>query len=154
MRGSCYAAPMQTTSLFLYLHQLGAYLFVAVFIASVFSGIWGLVRKKEQALRWGAWGFVAALFLICIPYGSGFLLKNNLLQAADESLRQMVQKHHDLSKFVLTGTMLMGAACIAILKKYKPGESLPGWLWPNLLFLSWMVVTFIVRSFLHGYRIP
>ena len=145
---------MNNASTFLLLHQMGAYLFLFVFVAAVGCGIWGLIRKQPQALRWGAWGFVAAFFVLCIPYGSGFLLKSNLWHGADETFRQLMQKHHDLSKFVLTGSILMFAACAAMLKKYKPNEAFPHWLWPNLLFLSWMVVTFIVRSFLHGYRIP
>lgn len=145
---------MNNASVLSLVHQTGAYLFILVFVAAVLSGIWGLLRKQEHWLRRGAWGFVAAFFVLCIPYGSGFFLKSGLWNGADESLRQLIQKHHDLSKFVLTGSILMFAACAAMLKKYKPNESFPHWLWPNLLFLSWMVVTFIVRSFLHGYRIP
>lgn len=145
---------MNNASTFLLLHQMGAYLFLFVFVAAVGCGIWGLIRKQPTALRWGAWGFVAAFFVLCIPYGSGFVLKSGLWNGADEGFRQLIQKHHDLSKFVLTGSILMFAACAAMLKKYKPGEAFPHWLWPNLLFLSWMVVTFIVRSFTHGYRIP
>ena len=145
---------MNQNSFLFTLHQLGAYLFVIVFILAVFSGIWGLVRKDEKWLRRGAWTFVAAFFCLSIPYLSGFALKTQLLAQADETLKGIVQKHHDLSKFVLTGTILIFGACATILKKYKSGASLPGWLWPNLLFISWMVVTFIIRSLLQAYRIP
>lgn len=135
-------------------HLVGAYLFILCFLVAVLSIILGLVRKQEVWLRRGAWGFIFAFALLCIPYISGFLLKNELLIEADEGLKTLVQKHHDLSKFVLTGSILMFGACVALLRKYRPGESLPGWLWPNLLFISWMVITFITRSLIHGYRIP
>lgn len=137
-----------------YAHQLGAYLFVLCFLAAVLSVILGLIRKQEVWLRRGAWGFIFAFILLCIPYFSGFLLKSSLLPGADEGLRALIQKHHDLSKFVLTGSILMFGACLALLRKYKPGENLPSWLWPNLMFLSWMVLTFVIRSLIHGYRIP
>lgn len=136
------------------IHLIGAYLFVFCFLMAVLSVILGLIRKQEAWLRRGAWGFIAAFILLGIPYISGFLLKSALLSGADESLRAVVQKHHDLSKFVLTGSILMFGACVALLRKYRPGETLPSWLWPNLLFISWMVLTFIIRSLLHGYRIP
>lgn len=136
------------------LHRVSAYLFVLCFLIAVLSVIFGLIRKQESWLRRGAWGFIAAFVLLGVPYGSGFLLKSTALSGADESLRALVQKHHDLSKFVLTGCILMFGACVTLLRKYRPGEPLPSWLWPNLLFISWMVLTFIIRSLMHGYRIP
>lgn len=137
-----------------YVHLVGTYLFVLCFLTAVLSVIFGLVRKQEIWLRRGAWGFIIAFLLLCVPYVSGFFLKDAILSGADENLRAVVQKHHDLSKFVLTGSILMFGICAALLRKYRSGDPLPGWLWPNLLFISWMVITFIIRSLMHGYRIP
>ncbi len=135
------------------LHVVGAYAFVLAFLGSIVLGIVGLLKKDETYLRRGAVGFIVAFMCLCIPYISGFILQKPLLLSGDEALRAAVKKHHDLSKFVLTGSILMLAACVAMLRKYKDAP-LPGWLWPNLLFISWMVATFVIRSLLHGYRIP
>lgn len=134
------------------LHLIGSYLFVLSFVCSSTLGIVALVKKHEGLKRLSAWGFILSFGLLVLPYYLGFGLKEQALSGTFESGVRDIEKHHNMSKFVLTGSILTALASMSVLYKYRR-EALPSWFLPNLLFLAWMIVTFLARSLFYAFRI-
>lgn len=135
------------------LHIWGSYAFIFAFLVTAMIGVLSLLRRDQQLERFTAWAFVACLLLLAIPYGVGFSIKAALIADLQAPAIEVVQKHHNLAKFVLTGCMLVAGAALSVLKKYR-NQPFPNWFLPNLLFLSMMIVTFSARSLVSAWRIP
>lgn len=131
-------------------HLLTSYGFAATFLTGTIASLVGL--RRPHLGRWAAWIFVASFVLLLAAYLPGFSLKSALLQQASETGQQVIQRHHDMAKFVLTGCSLITAASLTVLLKYRD-QPLPSWFLPNLLFLALTVITFVVRSLVYAYRI-
>lgn len=134
------------------IHIIGAYLFALSFVSSSILGIVSLLKKSAKLQRFCAWGFIVSFALLIVPYFIGFGLKELALAHTFEGGARVIEKHHNMSKFVLTGSILTFLASTSVLYKYRH-EDLPGWFLPNLLFLSWMIVTFLARSLFYAYSI-
>ena len=65
---------------------------------------------------------------------------------------EAAEKHHRMSKFVLTGFVLISAACGVVLLKFRD-QPYPSWFSPNLLFISFMLIFFLLRSLITGFGI-
>lgn len=136
-----------------YIHIWGSYAFIAIYLLAVVLGVIALVKKNDGLARKSAWVFLGAFVLLALSYFVAFSLKESLLLGADEFVLRILEKHHKMAKFVLTGTILVACASASVLVKYRQ-EKLPQWFLPNLLFISWMVLTFLIRSLLQAYRLP
>lgn len=135
------------------LHIWGSYAFIFIFLSTALIGLLSLLRRDAQLQRWSAWGFVFALLALALPYSVGFALKDAFMAEWQAPAIEVMQKHHNLSKFVLTGCILTASAAALVLHKYK-NQPFPNWFLPNLLFLSLMIVSFSARSLVSAWRIP
>ena len=134
-------------------HIWGAYAFIFIYLCSVLLGIVALIKKSDQLERWAAWGFVFSFVLLSVAYFVAFPIEAEKLLGAAEPFARIIEKHHKMSKFVLTGCILVTSASVSVLYKYR-NEKFPNWFLPNLLFISFMVVSFLGRSLAQAYRIP
>jgi len=135
------------------IHIWGAYFFVFAFLVTAGLGVLSLVKQDPKLERFTAWAFVACFVFLAIPYFVGFTLKADLISVMQEPGIRLIEKHHSLSKFVLTGCILIAAAAVTVLYKYRQ-QRFPNWFLPNLLFLSLMVVSFSARSLVSAWRLP
>lgn len=136
-----------------HLHLWGSYGFVLVFVTSVALGI-SAVRRKDTGLeRACAWSFLAAFAILLLTYWVAFPLKAEMMLGAPEATLRLLEKHHNMAKFAITGMILISSACATVLYRYRE-DRFPNWFLPNLLFLSLMVITFLVRTLISAYRLP
>ena len=112
----------------------------------------GAALKSRQLLAWGSWGFLATFAVLAVLYLSGFGLKAHVLASSSELVVKAVEKHHRMSKFVLTGCMLITAACGVVLYRFRE-EAYPVWFRANILFISLTLLVFVLRSLLTGFSI-
>jgi len=134
------------------LHTIFAALFVIAFAVSLGLFAAGTVTKSQQLLRWGAWGFLGTFLLLLIAYSTGFPLKQTILSTPAGLITAAAEKHHRMSKFVLTGGILISAACGVVLFRFRT-QNYPVWFSPNLLFIGFMLIFFLLRSLLTGFGI-
>lgn len=135
------------------IHIWGAYAFILSYLLAVLLGILALVRKETRWERWSAWAFIGASAILALSYMAGFPLETQALAGASEPVAKIIEKHHNMAKFVLTGCILVTSASVTVLYKYRK-ERFPSWFLPNLLFLSLMILSFLGLSLLQAYRIP
>ena len=130
-----------------FVHIWASYLFLAGFLISCGLGVLALVRKQEGLERLSAWSFVLSFGLLALAYACGFGPEAALKQGPAEIAR-LATRHHEMAKFVLTGMMLIAAASLTVLVKFR-AQRFPVWFLPNLLFLSLMIATFSIRSLVY-----
>jgi membrane protease YdiL (CAAX protease family) len=134
------------------LHTIFAALFVIAFAISLGLFAAGAVTKSQRLLTWGTWGFVSTFVLLLVLYSSGFPLKQAILSSHGNLVINAAEKHHRMSKFVLTGCILIAAGCSVVLFKFRT-QAYPNWFAPNLLFISLMLIFFLLRSLVTGFGI-
>ncbi|PIQ25094.1 hypothetical protein COW36_15400 [bacterium (Candidatus Blackallbacteria) CG17_big_fil_post_rev_8_21_14_2_50_48_46] len=133
-------------------HTIFAGFFIIAFAISLGLFGAGVATKSRDLLRWGTWGFVLSFVFLVILYSSGFPLKAQILSHSPDLVIKAAEKHHRMAKFVLTGCMLITAACTTILIKFNKTEA-PAWFAPNILFISLTLLIFVLRSLLTGFGI-
>lgn len=134
------------------IHTIFVALFVIAFSVSLGLFAAGTVTKSQQLLKWGAWGLLGTVLLLLIAYSSGFPLKHAIISASPGLVAEAAEKHHRMSKFVLTGCILIAAACGVVLFRFR-SQNYPAWFSANLLFISFMLLFFLLRSLLTGFGI-
>lgn len=134
------------------IHTLFSVLFVLAFVSALGLFAAGVVLKERHLLRWGAWGFVICFGFLSVVYLSGFSEKAALLLSAPELVKQAAEKHHRMSKFVLTGLILITAACAFVLSRYR-NQEYPAWFRANTLFIALTLLVFLLRSLITGFGI-
>lgn len=134
------------------LHIWGAYAFVALFLFSVVLGAYSLAKRREDLTRLSAWGFLVSFIVLLGPYFGALVMKIDILSQHPGAPIPTLEKHHNMSKFVFTGVTLMAVATGVVLQRFKD-KPLPNWFLPNMLFLSFMVIGFIMRSLISAYRL-
>lgn len=137
------------------LHALLGNLFVFGFLVALGIFTLGLVRKKPELKRGGTYVFLATYALFLLMYAHGLSIKEPELTALQSEYAAGIpklEKHHKMSKFMFTGTMLMAAACIAVNLKFKK-EDFPTWFGPNFLFLYLTLLFFLMRVLITAYQI-
>ncbi len=134
------------------IHTIFVALFVIAFAVSLGLFAAGVATKTQHLLKWGTWGFLFTLLLFLIAYRTGFPLKQAILSSSVGIVSEAAEKHHRMSKFVLTGFVLISAACGVVLLKFRD-QPYPSWFSPNLLFISFMLIFFLLRSLITGFSI-
>jgi MFS family permease len=134
------------------IHTIFVALFVIVFAVSLGLFAAGVATKTQHLLKWGAWGFLFTLLLFLIAYGTGFPLKQAIVNSSVGIISEAAEKHHRMSKFVLTGFILISAACGVVVLKFRD-QPYPSWFSPNLLFIAVMLIFFLLRSLITGFGI-
>ncbi len=134
------------------LHIWGSYAFIGLFLFSVMLSAYSLAKKREDLARFSAWSFLACFVLLLLPYFGAFALKTTIISQGPAVAAPILEKHHNMSKFVLTGVILMAVSSGIALQRFKD-KPLPNWFLPNMLFLSFMVLAFIMRSLANAYRL-
>lgn len=134
------------------IHTLFSTLFALSFGVALGLFAAGTALKEHRLLRWGTWGFVICFCLLSIAYLSGFAAKTAVLQHAPEWIKQAIDKHHRVSKFVLTGLMLIMGACAFVLFKFRH-QAYPTWFRANTLFIAITLLIFLIRSLITGFAI-
>lgn len=122
-------------------HVWGSYLYLLIFLIS--CGLCGLsIRHKQDAglERLSAWSFVASFVVLAVAYFCGFTPEAELADRLPQVVK-LATRHHDLAKFALTGMMLVAAASLTVLIRFRK-QRFPGWFLPNILFLCLMVMSF------------
>jgi hypothetical protein len=135
------------------IHTVFSGLFTVAFAVAIGLFAAGAALKSRQLLTWGSWGFLTSFGLLSILYFSGFGLKADLLTQAPALVARAVEKHHRVSKFVLTGGILISSACSVVLYRFRKENDYPIWFRANILFISLTLLVFVLRSLLTGFSI-
>ena len=134
------------------MHIWGAYAFVFLFLFSSVLSAYSLAKKREALARLSAWSYLASFAVLLVPYFGAFVLKAAIVSQGPAAALPHLEKHHNMSKFVLTGIILMAVGSGIVLRRYRD-KALPAWFLPNMLFLAVMVMTFIVRSLVNAAKL-